>query len=1765
MPKRQKKENKNQTEKNNNIFVENKGEISSNIEEKIKETLITLNKIDKNKFDELIKQWEFSEQLRKYFEEKHPSLLDEIETKDKLKIYIDTLKNHGFTIQDIITNTKSLEESFKETESEYDVVEKTLKRLKNYCEEESELPKGIFWEFARFAKIDTTPIWVTNESKIKKASDLKWQRNKFLENEKITLNKTVKDESDKIMNPKYAPTTRLLVSGAIKKIRKNLPKNLQDDFKKRFSLPITITSEIQSLSDLKNEWILFLESNRNEIDKDTAKKLDNIKVLNQDLYEEFENEGIDFDRGKWFTEQEQAFRIVFNKLATRQLFDETNKANTIAEMQIQNIGEVFKWFPPYLNDTFDRFPYNETQIKKVVPGFESKIEDINKKIDNFEAKIKELNEKWVGDDADEKKDLISKIKQLKQQKNEEKRLWYAKYITTQDTKLGGALNELIQTKFDLSKVKIEQQQILVNTLVNDKLERIISEGVGKTLNIDEEKFINMIKDFFNIEKKQITIPGPNGDIQFDCLEKKILWGPLLKSLEIGWRGPILTEEDNKNLPLNIKLLLTEDNKDYFERSPIFSDLFQEFHGKDKEETINEWYRVRLKNNKWEPIEWYLSNYPPNWEQNTNNKTSGKWDKDWYLYSKPIIRPEDDRELLFRKDGNPVEINETEEGNYDIDVISRELNLNGKGIWALLFSSTVGQYTQENNLNKKETKRLEESFDKLKKDDLYRDTIDQKEKEENDEEKDKEEDKKESKETESDFNKCIKARKELWGYQTIEDKKDEEGINRYGFENWAKLMIPFFDSKLPPKSGSAGFVSLEIININKKKGTFEIKLSGWETGLGKHEGAIQELPLSAEGIKKIKDSFKKDLFKLPPNTEKNQNNMISILDQAKINWITVSNSFKDIERWGSSWLKKEGNKTENVMYFWKTEVSPGEEMDADSTIETLCKVEYNPNKKRPYTVHVYNKEGGEPERVKTDMDEINFALFIGSRKLSPKTKSEVEQKEAQKNKTEGWPEEANSRWKLVISFATISWFLKWVSKKITDWVKKIGENQTEDLTDAILTEGKLLSKLAGILPGGKLKDAINKVWEDYLIERDNKVWKKIDEWLKFYEADPDFGSGKMRGDKIKPYLDGKIPFKNQRQAAGMLLATTKKWKWPYSRNADRAGKWLRIKILMGNVHQKRYLKMKEKLEKELSEWVNQNGQQRANDKQNEILKLEMKYIVHVIDGRQLRRSDEDVALQEGKFSKKFAAELDERSNAFFKETAWNVYTNTKDISFELARFEYFRLLSDRPQQAIGNLKAVAEKAVTESQWKVFESMVLTGMLCGAFNSITQEDKKMIEKVCRTTWFLPGLLIRKPNVHHEITKLLDIATNNQFTQGSLKYNPSNFDFWKIESGQKIKDFASYEKGFNKRYMANEKAIKGFLSFEWQNAEGKKLTEIYEDTKTPNAMKQVLWDIIEKRYEKNEEFDPEVKANGKSLQQNLLCRNQSLIEDIIKFQDGSFKGNNKDRDSIQDAKDTRTEIGKKIPRKWGESQTDVIFTIKMFVNWFEDKGFNSEHQKFLIRLLKTVKEENAKWHKESAKQMLRYGIVGKIIRNSGNGQVPDELRGWLEAFKDFFENNLNTILSEKVINEWFGPWYIDTLNKPAFEVAPWDEYVKVSVYNKGSYRSDLTPEERKEIDKKKNQYILDKYINSKIYKIANELEEREYGIPNTLKAMYDPDRTKDNTKKQLEVVLGKKAVVLKNHQQINEAKKKEVSPDGMTEEERARIEEEYGDEWGGWENAA
>ncbi|MEI6774438.1 MAG: hypothetical protein WCL18_06740 [bacterium] len=56
--------------------------------------------------------------------------------------------------------------------------------------------------------------------------------------------------------------------------------------------------------------------------------------------------------------------------------------------------------------------------------------------------------------------------------------------------------------------------------------------------------------------------------------------------------------------------------------------------------------------------------------------------------------------------------------------------------------------------------------------------------------------------------------------------------------------------------------------------------------------------------------------------------------------------------------------------------------------------------------------------------------------------------------------------------------------------------------------------------------------------------------------------------------------------------------------------------MGNDHQARYLAIREKRIRDLEENAHIYGDHRADQTKNELVELEMRYIVHVMDGRHM---------------------------------------------------------------------------------------------------------------------------------------------------------------------------------------------------------------------------------------------------------------------------------------------------------------------------------------------------------------------------------------------------------------------------------------------------------------------------------------------------------------------------------------------------------------------
>lgn len=137
--------------------------------------------------------------------------------------------------------------------------------------------------------------------------------------------------------------------------------------------------------------------------------------------------------------------------------------------------------------------------------------------------------------------------------------------------------------------------------------------------------------------------------------------------------------------------------------------------------------------------------------------------------------------------------------------------------------------------------------------------------------------------------------------------------------------------------------------------------------------------------------------------------------------------------------------------------------------------------------------------------------------------------------------------------------------------------------------------------------------DYLQERDNRVWKKIEKRVKYYE---DFDYTKIYFTFIKPMLDGEIEVVPHYKIAALLLVNIKKAKGPYGKHPTFTNDGRRVGKLLGKDHQQRYLAMREKRIRDLEENAHVYGGPWADQIKNELVELEMRYIVHVMDGRHM---------------------------------------------------------------------------------------------------------------------------------------------------------------------------------------------------------------------------------------------------------------------------------------------------------------------------------------------------------------------------------------------------------------------------------------------------------------------------------------------------------------------------------------------------------------------
>jgi len=1712
-----------------------KEDLSEKFLDTIKWSITDFDKISEEERTRLYGNSKFLDQFWNYFKTKHPTLLDKID-KDDLRIYFETIEKSWFPINKIKNDQKYVEGLHEEIKPEWNekhVMEDSLSNLKTFCENKiNKMPSWVWEDFSKEAWFDKNSCKIDRNGKLKTIDDLWVCRKQYTEtksiktswdgdNNDLRLKDYHMESIEKILNPNYNPTERIIVGIAVKKIWNELKWKLKKDFEDRFGKEVNIFSDIQDLVSFQNERINFLEDHKSEIDANLIKKLDDIIVTNRDIQKQLLKSGRKFDDSKWFSEWENYFRRIYNKITPRQLFDDIKSTKNLIDTGLVNARATFKEFSPYVNEIFKIYPYNDKDISNIDGNLHSKIQSLDKEISNLESKI-------INADGKEKKKIRAEVKKIKQEQELLKWQAYIKYLGAKDKKLAEVIDKLVNSKFDFNWLDKIDQQYIVDFLVKNKLQDMIKNKIPEILSVDEEDLKKFVNDFFDLNKMELKFPTKDGPVNVLFKEKRFLWEWMKKLLSVNEM-----DKEFKNLPLNFKIDVNWSSEDFFEKNMIFDSLFYDFWAKDWPKRINDAYKVRLKKD-WKIVEWYLSAYSPIWYEGKEDETT----QALFLYSQPITEATQYRELVKRPSDNDkgkwdyVAIPKGKESEYDLEILKKEINLNGEAVWAMLFGFVLGQQSMNKKMSQQEEDELVKKLWMLS---VYKDKNENYPEEEQ-EELDEQEESKEQKET--GYELFLKEWDKLNGYKFPKNAKEK--IDNKWFRKWSTLFIKYGETCLPPaETWWSNRIQMKIVDISPDKTRFKIKITWWEMELNDCEWVEKWLPINGDIIGKIKDAFGEDIYKLPDTKWSSLANQLEHLRNSWFDQEFLDGSFGNLKidwnkiqfaLWDSVW--------EEVKYFGfdekKYEYDEKNNKTVEKPISILYKIKHNSNGTINVSTDTRFKDKKWEFKYDRDMDYNNFLLFVASKKLQPKTNEKaMEDKKIKADKEEKLMEK---KWRR-FSINNIIWFFKNSKSKFVDNLKKRTDERTDDLTDILVKDWKVFEKMWWMFgPFRRIWEAFETMWAEYYMERDARVWKKIEKWQKLYEWDPHFAS--YYNDTFSGMLKRNVIPKDIYKIPAMLLAMINSGKWPYNRNSGLVGKWYWINVLLWKKHQKRYTDIVNEKMKELKQNASMYGSERTSQRTDELIKLEMKYIVDCIDGREHSSWWPEEKFLASKWSRKFATTLDDTYQKFYNQNTIKEWFDKipSTTNFEFARYEYDRFIrSNRPQQAIPFLKVMAQRAVSSNQFQILQMYVISWILSWLFlNTILSDTKWFIKDILRTAGFIPWLWTKDINAQTKMLKLLNIFSakdpkwnfekSARYRVGEVekKYNLSNFSLGNLWDAGAFNDINS---GLSLRWSKDNNGEKfcKFLELTWgKSINGEDLITLSQDPKLSPDDRALLQEYIILWNEKDEDIDPDIKMNPNAVSRSPFTKCETVVRSLMKYSESEFEWKNSNEKMWP--KFFWNEVSRQMPRWKMASSAQIEFYLKKFLNRFGGLGFDGNNRTMFIRRLLIAQRELKKGKSREVEDLLRYSINGTILSNNGWSKwlPPEEFKNGLDAFKNFFKNNLDTILDKEMINKTMWKFYEKDLDVKSELGDRW-EYVKVS---DPSLSFGVPPDERKENSEKRKKYKSADFLNEKLYELAKSLD-RSNIEQNRFRDYFKSNNNQktNNTRSDLSYALSPKWARIKN----------------------------------------
>ena len=917
-----------------------------------------------------------------------------------------------------------------------------------------------------------------------------------------------------------------------------------------------------------------------------------------------------------------------------------------------------------------------------------------------------------------------------------------------------------------------------------------------------------------------------------------------------------------------------------------------------------------------------------------------------------------------------------------------------------------------------------------------------------------------KEEKYDAKKAKKAEKDLWIEFEAWTEKTEyaEFLDEWKklswdksietIEKWVRLYLDLWETQLQPKDISdaiRSYFCFEVTNVDIENWKFTIKWIWWDLK-SSLVGEDFTLNMTAKQLKRMKDWW--DVFRVKARKSVDWNSCLDSINNA---WF-----FKEITAFGTmewqvrlNWSKFVNEKWEEIKYFDRVEwiFDDSKEKVKDRwQWQKIYKYEIKNIDTSRWMVKIASTfddfdENGEQVKYayENDMTFEQFILLMEWKRL--KWYTESQQKEMETKYTINDPKRLPTKWmrKRVSIWAIINVF-KNTTKTIKWKIEERRKDQEEDLENYLFSQEwlNIYGKIGDLFGNSTIWDSARKLQYEFYTNRENRTWKRIEEWYKIFQADPNYSE--LYKEQLIPILNKpwyRGTSKDRYKFAAAFLMMVKK-EWPCPRDFTKEiWKWNWVEKFLWPEHKVRFLNFYQKKKNELEQVKDMWHKKDVRlDLQEELNKLEYMYIINTIEWNAPHGPESNEFMLKSIWSINFSKELRANIDGYFEK---HNETKKEMKTFYAAEEQYLRTVwAGRFNKAVPSLERMLELANTP--WEVFRAKwyLLAAMLTWIIkNNSTKDTLKSFWKTARTIWFAPWYRVIDTEAQDKVKIMLDWVTNWEFSKTQWlnleKYNP-----WNLQDGnyEFLKKFQWYWNGNGRKILDK---VENPSYKKKDDPEDKSVIDLSKDENNPNSY--VFKEIIKNSTTNEIDWtNPDVNSKALYQKESPLSATSNTMNKFIPNR-AQYSRVEKEEDKSDAESFWQSVIDKKCIPSWLSSKETTDFLFEKYFNRFNT--ILPERKDKIVRSIPLIQEMKKNGEHDVAKYMLRYMIKWTIHKVTW-GTFPTEFETVMNKFYEFFFDNIEFIDKSTIKQTFKGDNEIIKGFDDPYKMFNWKEYNRYKMNN-------------------------------------------------------------------------------------------------------------------------